>query len=135
MPISWTSDLSVGVDKIDEQHKVWFEKADELFKAGRERRANEYILELFDYLDDYTKQHFNDEVQYMKSIDYPEIIQQRKAHDSFIKKLADLKEEYNKSGGNILVIINANKMIADWLTNHISTMDRKIGEYAKTLSS
>jgi len=133
MAITWTPDLSVGVDLIDEQHKLWFEKANQLYKAGQEGRAKEFIIELFDFLDDYTKKHFKDEEEYMEKIKYPQIDAQRKAHAAFIADLAKLKKDYNESGGNILLIINANKMILNWLTQHIRNMDKKIGEYAKTL--
>ncbi len=79
MAITWTEDLSVGVDLIDEQHKLWFEKANQLYKAGQEGRAKEFIIEMFDFLDDYTKQHFKDEEKYMEKIKYPQIDAQRKA--------------------------------------------------------
>ena len=129
--MGWTPALSVGVEMIDEQHKTWFDKAEKLFEAGRNRQAKEFIGELLEFLDSYTKKHFADEEQYMLSINYPGYEAQKKAHDSFIEKLAQLKEEYNSSGGNLLVIINANKMVIDWLTNHISIMDRKIGEFVR----
>ena len=35
MALGWTPDLSVGVEVIDEQHKTWFDKADQLFEAGK----------------------------------------------------------------------------------------------------
>ena len=133
MAITWNEDLSVGVDLIDEQHKLWFEKANQLYKAGQEGRAKEFIIEMFDFLDDYTKQHFKDEEAYMEKIKYPQIDAQKKAHAAFIADLAKLKRDYNESGGNIVLIINANKMILNWLTQHIRNMDKKIGEYAKTL--
>jgi hemerythrin len=134
MAIEWTPDLSVGVEHIDEQHKIWFQKANELFQAGRERRAKDYINTLIDFLDEYTKQHFKDEEAYMEEIGYPGLDAQKKAHENFVKELAKLKNEYNTTGGNIMVIINANKMVLDWLTNHIKSMDKKIGEYVKSLS-
>jgi hemerythrin len=65
----------------------------------------------------------------MRSINYPGYAEQKQAHDNFIKKLADLRNEYKTSGGNILVIINANTMVIEWLTKHISNMDKKIGEF------
>ncbi|NLP36311.1 MAG: hemerythrin family protein [Firmicutes bacterium] len=133
MSIVWTPDLSVGVEHIDAQHKVWFEKASELFEAGKQRKAKEYINTMIDFLDDYTKQHFSDEEAYMEEINYPEIEAQKRAHASFIQDLAKLKKDYNEFGGNILVIINANKMVIDWLSNHIRVMDKKIGEYVKNL--
>jgi hemerythrin len=133
MPVVWTPKLSVGVKHIDDQHKIWFEKANGLFEAGKERRAKDYINTMLDFLDEYTKQHFKDEEAYMEKIRYPEIDAQKRAHANFIKDLAKLKNDYNESGGNILVILNANKMVIDWLSNHIKTMDKKIGDYVKTL--
>jgi hemerythrin len=133
MAIIWTPNLSVGVQHIDDQHKIWFEKANELFEAGKERRAKEYIDTMLRFLDEYTKEHFRDEEAYMEKIRYPEIDAQKKAHASIINDLAKLKSDYDKSGGNILVIMNANKMVTNWLTNHIIYMDKKIGDYVKTL--
>ncbi len=120
--------------QIDEQHKLWFEKANELFEAGKEQRAKDYIKTLLDFLDEYTKQHFRDEEAYMKEIRYPELDAQTKAHASFVNDLTKLKNDYNNAGGNILVILNANKMVINWLTNHIRNMDKKIGDYVKTLN-
>jgi hemerythrin len=133
MAIVWTPALSVGVENIDSQHKIWFEKADQLFEAGKTGKSKEVIAQMFDFLDDYTKQHFKDEEAYMTKIKYPDIAEQKKLHQGFIEELAKLKKDYQESGGNITVIINANQMIVNWLTKHISTVDKKIGAYAKTL--
>ncbi|MFY9177794.1 MAG: bacteriohemerythrin [Caldicoprobacterales bacterium] len=133
MAIKWTPDLSVGVERIDNQHKIWFEKANDLFEAGKQQRAKEYINQMIDFLDEYTKEHFRDEEAYMEEIRYPEIDAQRRAHTSFVNSLTKLKEDYNGTGGNLRVILNANKMVIDWLTNHIRIMDKKIGDYVNTL--
>ncbi len=133
MAIGWTPDLSVGVDRIDDQHKIWFDKANQLFEAGKQGKSKEYIVQMLDFLDDYTKQHFRDEEKYMTSIKYPQLDAQQKMHASFIEELAKLRKEYEASGGNVALIINANQMIINWLTNHISSMDKKIGVYAKSL--
>ena len=84
------------------------------------------------FLDEYTKQHFRDEEAYMEEIRYPGLDAQKKAHASFVDELSKLKKNYNEGGGNILVIINANRMVINWLTNHIRSMDKKIGEFVKT---
>lgn len=129
----WTQNLSVGVGMIDEQHKNWFEKAEKLFEAGKNGQAKAYIGELLTFLDDYTRKHFADEEKYMLSINYPGYIDQKNAHTIFMQKLAKLRTDYEASGGNLTVILNANQMVVDWLTQHISSMDKKIGEYAKGL--
>ena len=101
----WHPGLSVGIDMIDEQHKEWFNKAEALFDAGKKGQAKEYIGELLQFLDTYTKKHFKDEEEYMASIGYPELVQQRTAHAAFIKQLEKLRSDYEASGGNLTVII------------------------------
>ena len=127
----WTPDFSVGLAMIDEQHKKCFEKAEKLFEAGKNNQAKEYIGELLDFLEGYTKKHFADEEKYMLSIQYPGYQEQKRAHEGFIAQLAKLRSDYAASGGNILVILNANQLVVDWLTKHISTLDKKIGQYVK----
>jgi len=117
---------------IDEQHKEWFDRAEKLFEAGRNRRSKEYIGEMLEFLDQYTKKHFSDEEKFMESIGYPELEAQKKAHAFFVERLAQLKKDYEESGSNIVVILNANELVGDWLINHISRMDRKIGEYVRS---
>ncbi|MDD2993811.1 MAG: hemerythrin [Clostridiales bacterium] len=127
----WTPDLSVGVEQIDEQHKEWFKKAEALFEAGKNHQAKEYVGELLNFLSDYTKKHFADEEKYMLSINYPDYPTQKKAHTAFIEQLAKLRADYDASGGSLMVILNANQMVVTWLTQHISNMDKKIGQFAK----
>ncbi len=129
MAIEWTNDLSVGVSSIDAQHQQLFKMADELFEAGKNGKSKEKIGDLLGFLDRYTKQHFKDEEAYMKSINYPGLAEQEKAHQAFVNELTKLKGEFDKSGGNIAVIIGANQMVVDWLTKHISGMDKKIGAH------
>jgi hemerythrin len=130
MAIEWMPSLSVGVNSIDQQHKTLFEKANQLFEAGKNNKSKEFIAEMLDFLDDYTKQHFHSEEVYMKSIGYPAYEEQKKMHTAFIDSLAKLKKEFQESGGNILVILNANQMVVDWLLKHVSVEDKKIGDYA-----
>jgi hemerythrin len=129
----WTPNLSVGVDMIDQQHKTWFEKAEALFEAGKNNQAVDYIKELLTFLEDYTKRHFADEEAYMQRIKYPGYNEQKTAHTAFIQQLAKLRSDFNASGGNLMTILNANQLVVNWLTQHISTLDKKIGQYAKSV--
>jgi len=125
----WHPSLTIGIPLIDEQHREWFDRADKLFEAGKKGQAKQYIGEMLDFLDSYTKKHFADEEAYMLSINYPGYDEQKKAHEAFVEQLAKLRSDYESSGGNLTVIINANQLVIDWLTKHISNLDRKIGEF------
>lgn len=127
MGIVFTKNLEVGVAAIDNQHRELFKKADELFEAGKNGKSKEYILQLFDFLGEYTKTHFKDEENYMLRIKYPEYESQKKMHESFIEKLVSLRKDCEKAGVNISVILNTNQFILEWLTKHISVDDKKIG--------
>lgn len=131
MSITWNPSLSVGLENIDSQHKILFEKIDNLIEAGKNRKSKEVIGETLDFLEDYTKEHFRDEEVYMEKIKYPQIEQQKAAHRHFIGQLADLKKEYNDSGYNLVIIIKANQMIVNWLTQHILIMDKQIGSFVQ----
>jgi hemerythrin len=133
MAIEWTPYLSVGVSSIDLQHQKLFDMANQLFEAGKNNKSKEFISEMLGFLDDYTKKHFRDEESYMLSIIYPGYDAQKKMHAEFVSSLAKLKKEYAESGGNILVILNANQMVVDWLLKHISVEDKKIGAFANNL--
>ncbi|HHT94119.1 MAG TPA: hemerythrin family protein [Clostridiaceae bacterium] len=129
--IKWTNDLSVGLAHIDNQHKIFLEKANNLFEAGKNRKSKEVIAEMLDFLEAYANEHFRDEEAYMAQINYPGLEQQRSAHQGFVEELNKLKEEYEQSGGNVALIIDSYVMIMNWLTKHISNMDKKIGDFAK----
>jgi len=131
MGIIFTKNLEVGITLIDNQHRELFKKADELFEAGKNGKSKDYILKLFDFLGDYTKTHFKEEENYMQSIKYPGYESQKKAHANFIEKLGSLRNDCEKSGVNLSVILNTNQFILEWLTKHISIDDKKIGEYVK----
>jgi hemerythrin len=62
------------------------------------------------------------------------LMTKKRAHASFVNDLVKLKNEYNQTGGNILVIINTNKMVINWLTNHIKNMDKKKAIMLKPLN-
>jgi hemerythrin len=129
----WTELLSVGVESIDAQHKTLIDHANQLFEAGKNHKTKEVIGELLEFLDQYTRTHFRDEEKYMDSIGYPELSDQKRYHAEFINALQNLKKQYESSGGNLTVIINANKLVVEWLTNHISVQDKKIGKFAAGL--
>lgn len=127
----WSPALSIGVAQIDAQHKTLVEQADKLFDASKTNQGKERVGELLNFLEDYTKKHFADEEKYMLSIGYPGYSEQKAAHTEFIKQIAKLRGDYAASGGNLLVILNANQLVVQWLTQHISNMDKKIGQFKK----
>ena len=72
----------IGIDMIDEEHKQLFKYADDAYELLHdENTPDKYdrIDMILEDLRDYTAKHFNDEEQYMESINYKKL---------FIKKFS-----------------------------------------------
>ena len=68
---SWSKELSVRNDAIDEQHKKLFEIAGRAYELTNKKATKEEIITILRELLNYTKEHFKDEEAYMESIYYP----------------------------------------------------------------
>ena len=129
----WTPNLAVGVELIDNEHKELIARIDALYEAGKNHKSAEYVGELLRFLQEYTQKHFLDDEDYMLSIRYPGYQAQKEQHTAFIAHLDELKKKYDNTGGSLLVVIDANQFMLNWLTKHISVLDKQIGEYAKKM--
>lgn len=123
-------EYKIGIDFIDEQHRVLFDIADKTYNLLK----NEFIIDKYDKivtlieeLQQYAKFHFTAEEEYMKRINYKRMFTQKVAHDAFIKKMNDI--DFSKIDENqdeyILSIL---KFLNDWLVEHILKSDKLIGK-------
>jgi hemerythrin len=83
------------------------------------------IKKILARLEDYTKEHFSDEEEYMESIKYDGIDAQKRAHAAFINKLdtLDFEKIKQKPQENMEALI---EFLMQWLINHIMYTDKKI---------
>ena len=129
MAITWSPDLAVGVDEIDTQHKQLFERINALFDACNHGKGRLEIRKTIDFLEEYTETHFSTEESFMKRSAYPGMASHIRHHAQFRTNLAKLREQLDKDGPGIHIIILTNQMVIDWLKNHIRTLDREFGAY------
>lgn len=129
MTLQWTEELAVGYDLIDQQHRELIDKFNDFLEACNGRRGKEQLSELFQFLDEYVILHFHEEEEMMKLHDYPEMAQHLAQHREFTSRLSELREELDKVGPTIHVLIRTNKALLYWLTNHIKQVDVKLGRF------
>lgn len=137
-PFAFTDNYRTGIELVDNEHQRLFEiirEANDLIYAELLHDKFDEIMRILAELKDYTEVHFQDEEQYMESINYPDLEPQRQAHAAFIDRLVDInlsqlddiddnQQEYLKDLIDFLL---------GWLSNHILKMDKKIGMFAKTI--
>lgn len=132
-PFAFTSKYHTGIELVDEEHRRLFEiiaNADRIIHADLLHDKYDEIVYILSELREYTIVHFQDEEEYMKQINYPELAQQQKAHEAFIEKLSsiDLDSLDNHQQDYLEDLI---AFLLNWLTVHILQMDKKIGDYCK----
>src|ERR1700681_646655 len=107
MKVEWQDYLSVGVEEIDHQHKLLFDKYNAFFTAYYERRGDEEVIRLFSFLEDYVATHFSDEERLQQRIGFPDYQKHRKQHLELTRKVAELKERLGNEGADPSLISSA----------------------------
>lgn len=137
---AFTDNYRTGIELVDDEHKRLFEiirDANDLIHAELLHDKYDKILDILEELKTYTEVHFQDEERYMTRINYPELDAQKRAHAIFIERLVniDLSELDEIDDHQQEYLYDLIDFLLGWLSNHILKMDKRIGEYSKTLSS
>ena len=125
----WNDNLSVGVDLIDEQHKMLLGKLAELSEAVESHHGPGEIAGTLDFLVDYTGFHFGTEEKNMRAHDYPEFEQHVAMHGEFKKTLANLGEDFQEEGATPALAEAINTLLINWFLKHIEVVDQKLGAF------
>ena len=71
--ITWTNDLTVGIELIDEQHKMLIKHLNDLSQALQSQQGPAKVAATLNFLIDYTNFHFTAEEKHMEANGYPEL--------------------------------------------------------------
>jgi hemerythrin len=120
--LEWTEDLSVGIQEIDEQHKVLVGLLNELDEAIHQKKGREVSGEILNRLVDYTKIHFAVEESLMRILHYPDYDDHKHHHEELLHQVLDLQEKYINGGANITMALL--HFLKSWLSEHIIKSDK-----------
>ncbi len=129
MPIlQWSNFFSVGVDKIDEQHKRLIEILNELYDGIKKNNEEETIKDAIPKLVKYTKEHFVTEEKFMLDIGYPDFDKHFQKHYLLSEQASNYKTMLEQD--EHINYLELTVLVSDWLKNHILEDDRAYGLYA-----
>ena len=127
MLIEWSDELSVGIQEIDEQHKVLVGLVNEMHEAIHARHGSEVSSEILQRLADYTKIHFAVEESLFRIFDYPGYEEHKAQHDELIREILELQAKIATGKTNIsFQLLHFLKM---WLTQHILKHDMEFAPF------
>ena len=127
----WKDSLKIGVPLIDSEHKELCDRIDQLFAACNQGKGRDEIVKTVEFLESYTIKHFSDEEKLQRSSSYPKVAEHKAMHDSFTKKIAEVKKDMIEHGVSITTVSQTNYFIMDWLLNHIQKVDTELANYIK----
>jgi hemerythrin len=119
--ISWSDTMSVGVAKLDSEHRKLIDLINQLHGHMLEGKSNEVMGKVLDSLIDYTKTHFATEAALFRAHKYPQTSEHLQEHDALTKKVLDLQAELK--AGKALIGAPVLNFLRDWLTKHIMKQD------------
>ncbi len=135
MAILWTPALAVGVAKIDDEHKELFDRVNKFLDAMQRSVAKEQIAPTIAFLAEYVDSHFSGEAALMQRHRYPEAGSHLAQHTFFVTEFRALSSEVERSGPTALLTIKLNKLLCDWLRQHIASTDKKLGAFLAGVSA
>ena len=125
----WKDSLLIGVPAIDNQHKKLITAIDELMEACTKGQGRDKIGKTLAFVVAYTKEHFTDEEKVQAEHGYPGMIAHKRLHTQFIVTISSLVDDFEKNGPSVALVGKLNKSLVDWLVEHISEEDKKLGDY------
>ncbi|MFZ5974729.1 MAG: bacteriohemerythrin [Bacillota bacterium] len=129
--MEWTNDLSVGVTKIDAQHKQLIMRVNAFFDAVETSTANQEVLKVLKFLEAYVVTHFQDEEALQLEYRYPQYQQHKKIHEDFIKTVHGIMDDIRKNGFTAVTQTLVGTTLINWLVTHIKNEDKKVGQHIR----
>ncbi len=126
--IRWNDLYSLGIEKIDNQHKKLIEIINKIFDFLSEEKAEVIIPEIIKELKDYTQYHFKTEEDLFEQYDYPDTEDHRLKHQEFIDMIGKWSNEIKNNKNILYEMMN---FLRKWLLEHILHDDRAYGKFFK----
>lgn len=129
--IEWDDNLSVGIDTIDEQHKMLIQKLKDVSEAIESNLGEGTIAQTLDFLVEYTDFHFYEEEKQMIEHNYPGLALQQAQHKEFKKSLENFEQDFEEENATKELANHIRTFLFNWLIKHIEDVDLEFGKFMK----
>lgn len=125
--LNWREEFSVGIARIDQQHRKLVGFLNDLYEAMQAGKGRGALGQVLGELLLYTKTHFAAEEQLMKAHGFPGYEDHRARHERMAQKVKDLSEQFR--AGTLASPIQMTNFLKDWLAKHILETDKQYGPF------
>ncbi len=135
MSVEWSAYLSVGVDRIDDQHKEIIRQVNGFIEAINQGNGTAKVLDVLKFLTNYTVTHFHDEEEIMKETNYPHLGAHQKEHEKFCQDVQGLTDHITTKGVNKVTVLQTSHTMVNWLIQHIMNTDKALADHMRSLAA
>jgi len=136
--VVWTQKMSVHEENIDKQHQSLLKELNKIINEISTSEEIDLIRASIHFCDNYLKEHFSYEENYMKRINFPYFKQHKKQHEGFIEYYNKFKKNFDKIYSVKSVkredlkklIEGIREFLGTWFVNHIKVEDQKYAQFA-----
>ena len=125
----WNDSYSVGVEEVDNQHKMLIKSLNELHEAMLSHKAKDVIGGILKGLTDYVGVHFSYEENLMKKHRFPGLKDHKSSHQAFTRRVAEFQNKFEE--GSLMLSMEVMNFLRYWLQDHIKGADQQFGEFLK----
>jgi hemerythrin len=133
--ITLTSDMMVGVQKIDTQHQELINRINAVSSMGAKAVSKEETQKTLDLLGEYIIKHFSEEEVLQKQSGYPKYEWHKGQHQIYIDNFHKLKKEFDTNGISVKFTLDLTNSIIDWIVKHIKHVDVELGKFLQSQQS
>ncbi len=126
----WTDDLEVGVDMIDDDHRILIDLINETMAAREAGAEPDVVASILNALLDYTEFHFTREEAVQDAIEYEDRVKHAKIHEGFRARIVEFRDAQAKDPADF-EMGPVSGFLKDWLTNHIMVEDTALAPFVK----
>src|ERR1017187_6858451 len=119
--IAWTTDYTVGVRQIDEEHQRLFALAERMHRAMLDGEGKAFLEDLLSGLVAYAGDHFKHEEQLMERIRFPGYREHRQQHEDLRGKVRAMQDR--SAAGEATMTIEIMLFLMNWLKGHTMASD------------
>lgn len=118
-----------GIELIDGQHKELVNLTNELYNAcfAKDDDLQVVFKNAMSRMVEYVRFHFNAELKFLNTINYPDYSSHRKMHETLIKNILEAAKEAGE--GKKFVPNNFVRTLVDWVFSHIAVYDKQYSAY------
>ena len=131
----WKDNYELGVPRIDAQHKELFRRVESFLLVLRSVDCWDdkipKINETLEFMKKYVVEHFRDEEEYQRSINYTGYEVHKQIHNDMVKYVAEVSKRYEQSNYDEELMQEFGGRLLAWLINHVAAEDQRIADYAK----